>query len=587
MKKNIFASLALGFVAFATYLFTMPQSVFVGDSGELATAIYTWGVAHPTGFPVYLITAKLFSYLLPGLEFAHRLNIFSALVASAAVVAVYFILQKLKISFWPATAAALSLAFGYSFWSHAETIQPYSLTALFFVLAIIVFFKFYETGKARHLYILSVVCGLGAGTHLTFLLFLPFAFVYWLVDRNRPAIKLKNTIPCFFVFLFSCSLVYAYISWRAAHSEISNWGDPQTLQNFWRYITQRDYAYKIGARAFQSWKLMLVEVFHIFSREFAWLGFLAAVIGAGIAHKKNRSFFYAGLSVVLFNIILLGNYGNQDDLFVLWRYFLPSMVMLVVFLGYFFFAIPAKLKIFFLLFPAIIFVAHISQLNNRNTVIVQETTKNIFAALPEKSVLIVRGDTLFGSTLYEQSVLRRRQDLLIVSDALYTQPWYLASKKKETVNKDFQYADNLPDLVKINFSRGVYSVANNMTVLKSDYDFLSMGIIYQLAQKNIGRLDKEKNINFWNNLDIGFLANKNLDKDYFLNELVGLYTAGLNNFASAIFNDGATDEGIRYFEQSLSVRENKNALYNLAGIYNAMGEAQKAAEYKKRFDTLK
>ena len=54
-----------------------------GDSGELITASYTWGIPHPTGYPTYTLLSKLFSFLPVG-TIAFRYNLFSAVAAALA-----------------------------------------------------------------------------------------------------------------------------------------------------------------------------------------------------------------------------------------------------------------------------------------------------------------------------------------------------------------------------------------------------------------------------------------------------------------------------------------------------------------------
>ena len=40
-------------VAFALYLRTLAPDVLPGDPGEFQTAAWRWGLAHPTGYPIY------------------------------------------------------------------------------------------------------------------------------------------------------------------------------------------------------------------------------------------------------------------------------------------------------------------------------------------------------------------------------------------------------------------------------------------------------------------------------------------------------------------------------------------------------
>src|SRR5512134_545866 len=51
------------------------------DSGDLITAAATLGVAHPTGYPTYLLLARFFQ-LIPVGSLAFRTNLLSALFAA-------------------------------------------------------------------------------------------------------------------------------------------------------------------------------------------------------------------------------------------------------------------------------------------------------------------------------------------------------------------------------------------------------------------------------------------------------------------------------------------------------------------------
>lgn len=590
-------------LSFIVYIFTMPASIYTGDSGEIATAVYTWGIAHPTGFSTYIILAKLFSYLLPWFEFAYRLNIFSAVAASLTVGILFLILQKTPLNppldkggrgrVWASIAAASSLAFGFTFWTHATILQVYSLTALFFSLAILIFLHWLESRKIRHLYLLATICGLGAGTHLTFILIAPFLLIFSVLKAMRKELPPGSIRHIFFSLLVSivvASAIYSYIPLRAAASPELNWGNPSTKENFINYITQRDYSDKIGTRSFESWRLMLGEVGRIFSREFTWFGLIFVVAGAVVTCKKNRLFFYAGLSVIFFNILLLGNYGNSQDIIILWRYFLPSYSIMAIFLGFVFSALPARLGILTLLLPAIIFMAHFGELNKRNYSLLQNEAADILSSTPQNSILITSGDTLTGAMMYEQKVLGKRTDLVMIDDRLYTQPWYLEAKKKELEAKNHIYKDNLSFIVVGNKDKGVYSIINSIDFLKMNFDFLSHGLVYQLyGRRDMVDYQEIKNINalFWQNKNTDFLKDKRFNQDYFNNELVGIYTGALNNLGAYLVNRGSIKEGTEYFEKSVAIRENKTALYNLAGIYNALHDTQKALEYKTRLDALK
>ena len=597
MKKNILTSTILGIISFVIYFFTAPASIYTGDSGEIATAVWSWGIAHPTGFPIYLVLGKLFTTAIPFWEFAFQLNIFSGFCAALTVGVLFLILRNIKIEYWSSIATSLSLAFAYTFWSHATVARVYSLSALFFVLAILIFLHWIQTRHIKWLYILAVVLAFGTGTHLTFLLILPFLFVFWILTPKKPKLTFKKVFFCFSVFLFFCVVIYSYIPLRASQSPELNWGNPSTKSNFINYITQKDYSSKIGTRSTESWKVMLSELGKLFNREFTFIGLLFILMGAWIAKKKNIEWFWAGFTVIIFNLLLLANYGNSEDIIILYRYFLPSYIIMAVFIAIVLNyirsvipahpVIPAKAGILFLILPLIIFGWHFKDLNRHDYTLLKNTTNYILESVPKNSILITSGDTLTGAMMYEQIVLNKRADLVIIDNKLFTHLNYKENKKKKLQAKKMIYADNLVELAKNNQKNGVYFIDNSF--LKNQFKFLSNGLTYKAILKDSEDIFDIKGVNkkFWKGRELRFLENKNFDKEYWNKELVRLYTAGLNNFSAWLTNNGSVEEGIFYFKKSLGIRENKNALYNLTGIYSALGERGKTLEYKKRFNSIK
>ena len=83
-KKASVISAAFVLVAsLALYLYTLAPTVTLVDSGELLLAVYSLGVAHPPGFPLYVLLAHTFS-LLPFGNLATRIHLASALSAALA-----------------------------------------------------------------------------------------------------------------------------------------------------------------------------------------------------------------------------------------------------------------------------------------------------------------------------------------------------------------------------------------------------------------------------------------------------------------------------------------------------------------------
>ena len=87
----------LGLLATAYSLTLAPGLTWANhgeDGGDLITAAATLGVAHPTGYPTYLLLAHLFQ-LLPIGNLAFRTNLLSALSAMGAAFVVRVIILEL------------------------------------------------------------------------------------------------------------------------------------------------------------------------------------------------------------------------------------------------------------------------------------------------------------------------------------------------------------------------------------------------------------------------------------------------------------------------------------------------------------
>jgi hypothetical protein len=127
---------ALLFVAFlALYLVTLAPDVLAADSGELQGVAAQLGVAHPPGFPLYVMLAHLFTRLPIGSP-AYAVNLLSAVFGALTVVVVYRSGLLLTGRHLPALLGAVALGTATTFWSQATTANVRSLTALFAALAI-------------------------------------------------------------------------------------------------------------------------------------------------------------------------------------------------------------------------------------------------------------------------------------------------------------------------------------------------------------------------------------------------------------------------------------------------------------------
>lgn len=118
------------------YLQTMAPSVaaLYDDSLEFPLVVHRLAIAHPTGYPLYTLLARLVS-LGPWANVAWGVNLLSALAGAVTVALVYLVARRLartaRFRRLPALTGALALAVSPVFWSQAVVAEVYTLHAAF------------------------------------------------------------------------------------------------------------------------------------------------------------------------------------------------------------------------------------------------------------------------------------------------------------------------------------------------------------------------------------------------------------------------------------------------------------------------
>ncbi|MBN1660812.1 MAG: DUF2723 domain-containing protein [Anaerolineae bacterium] len=194
--------LALG--ALGLYRATLAPTLLGGDAGEFQFVPPLLGVAHPTGYPLYVLLGWVWTHLLPMGDVAFRMNLFSAVAAAAAVGFFYLAaLTFLRLAVAPrgatfslpeppllihrsvAALAAATLAVTPTLWSQAVMAEVYGLHILLGVLFCYLLLGWGQRQDPRALRLAALILGLGLAHHRTTVLLAPAAIVYvWLVDRT-------------------------------------------------------------------------------------------------------------------------------------------------------------------------------------------------------------------------------------------------------------------------------------------------------------------------------------------------------------------------------------------------------------------
>lgn len=112
--------MALGLTVLAMDVRTLAPSVLWSDEGEFQFQIAVLGVPHQTGYPLYVLLGKVWTWLAPVGDVAYRVNLLSAVFGALTVVLVYFTIKRLSGARLAALAGAAALAVSPAFWQQSS-----------------------------------------------------------------------------------------------------------------------------------------------------------------------------------------------------------------------------------------------------------------------------------------------------------------------------------------------------------------------------------------------------------------------------------------------------------------------------------
>ncbi|MCJ7739642.1 MAG: DUF2723 domain-containing protein [Anaerolineae bacterium] len=320
----------LALVVFGTYLKTLLPSLGEADTFEFQVVAPLLGIAHPTGYPLYVLLSRLFT-LLPFGTVAWRVNMTSACFGTGAVLLVYGLVYERTGEWLIAFATALALAFSTTFWSQAIVAEVYMLHNLL-AAAILWFLLDVTHGKAsqgasdgtdiRRWQATAFLCGLSLTNHLTTVLLLPAVALALLWER--PRMRSRDWLVTVVLALLGSSFyLFIPLRWPAL-----NEGQWMSLREFLAYITGgrfHDALRLDGWRDPLRWQIVTRLILDPYG--------LAAVLlaGAGVVglmFRDRKSLVLTGVTFLTFVIYGVNYYVPDISVFLL-----PAHLILAIWLG--------------------------------------------------------------------------------------------------------------------------------------------------------------------------------------------------------------------------------------------------------------
>jgi hypothetical protein len=211
---------AVGALALALYWAGAPREVLEGDPGEFQFAAYLGGIAHPTGYPLYLIVGWLWSHLPLWDGPATAMNFLSGVFAAAAVAMLCWLVLLVqpplpRWAAWPvAVAVAAAFAVSPTFWSQAVVAEVYSLHALLLACLFLVVVAFAD--RPQFWWAIGLVSGLSLAHHRSSIFYIgACALALW--RQWRPEVGKRAIVRAALAGALPL-LLYAYLPIRAPHT---------------------------------------------------------------------------------------------------------------------------------------------------------------------------------------------------------------------------------------------------------------------------------------------------------------------------------------------------------------------------------
>jgi tetratricopeptide (TPR) repeat protein len=382
-RPETIAAAAIFACSLGLYAWTLAPTVTLVDSGELTVAVHSLGVAHPPGFPLYLLLAHIAS-LIPLGNPALRVNFasafFGALAASMVCLAIVEILQtprdprggsresgglkkkhspkagkmvraELPVSWevWsvlPAFLGGLLFCVSRTLWAYATLTEVYTLNIFLITLIIycmlrwrrlLLLQRYYpsarnQSEKAHDDFWLNagaLTFGLALGVHhVTVALLLP-AFGVLVLATEGWKFLAGGRLWIAAAYALGGTFVYLYLPIASARAPVMNWGDPQTLQRFIAHVTGWQYQVYLEGQLGQMGHQVGDFMARIF-REFgpAWMPLVLALAAGGFAYlyRHGRAVFWFLWTAIACNLLYNFNYEIAEDKDA---YYLPVFLMIV------------------------------------------------------------------------------------------------------------------------------------------------------------------------------------------------------------------------------------------------------------------
>jgi tetratricopeptide (TPR) repeat protein len=421
-RRETLAAAGVAAVPFAVYAAGACRTIYVGDSGDLATAVSVLGIPHPSGYPLYVLAARLWSAALGFLPLAWALSLFSAACAAAACGVLYRVCRENSAGPTASAGASWLLAFSPSFWGEANVQRVYALNALFVALALLYSLRWSRRRRDRDLVVAAFVCGLGAANHLEMAVVAVAIGLFAVVSDPSVLRRGPTLAACAAAAAFGL-LPYLYLPLRARSHPLLAWGHSDTAKGLAAVVLRSDF----WDRAWLEKPADLGPIFADYLRglatESAWLGLGLALLAVVAAAARRRGFpVLLALFIMAGNVTALALHGSRSDLFIWHRYYVPSYVAVALLAAWGWQIAADRLRppavLLALAAPAVLLFSGWRANDRSRYRIAEDYSRTLLSTLPPGSELIASDDNILFVLMYLNLAEGLRPDVHLVLEGV-------------------------------------------------------------------------------------------------------------------------------------------------------------------------
>ncbi|MBI4803075.1 MAG: DUF2723 domain-containing protein [Elusimicrobia bacterium] len=438
----------------AVWLYCLPPGLApYRDAGEMACDVYTLGIPHQPGYPLYVITAKIFSLIAPG-NFAYGLNLFSALTGLSALLFLYFALAR-PFGAPAAFLAVFLFALNFTTQTVSSVSEMYALN-LFFAAALLQLALSLEAGgispglgrpeenlKAR-LWLIAFLLGLAMTNRMDIVLMAPAilaAALPELLKNWRQGFRAKASwaAAC---WLAGFSL-YLYLPVRSAQNPLFDWSHPADMNTFLAVITRKSYGstldlisknYALGELFWPNLKYYALHLLDNFN-----LALVFAAAGAYLEFRTDKRRFLFTLALFAFAGVIFLFMANMPPnphalAIVEPNYLMPDLAVALwtaAGLSYAFrHSRGLRYGAAFAAVAALSLAAYqnLPHSNRRLVFAAEDWARDAMRSAPKGSSLVAKKDVQIFTLWYLQTVRGERPDIKLVPQGLSGSKWFMDSK---------------------------------------------------------------------------------------------------------------------------------------------------------------